>query len=360
MEDYQTQLERKIRQFSDLLAPFQNPAPEIFTSVPTGYRMRAEFRIWHDQGKLFYAMSPAGKKMSPKSVIRITSFPPVCSAIALLMPRLLETLQSEAELSRRLYQVEFLATLKGEMLVTLIYHRRLEENWQTAARKLAEELNIALIGRSRKQKIIFTRDYVRECLIVQGKSFHYRQYDQSFTQPNARICCQMLTWACEQIGDPTRDLLELYCGNGNFTLPLSRRFRKVLATEISRIGIRALRENLAENGLENVAVARLSAREFSDAYNGVREFNRLEKDEIFLPDYDFASVFVDPPRTGIDPDTLKLLQGFSEILYISCNAHSLADNLSTLTQTHRITATALFDQFPFTTHIESGVLLQRR
>lgn len=360
MNNYQIQLERKIRQFGALLAPLQPPAPQIFASMPTGYRMRAEFRIWHDQGKLFYAMSKPGEKMSPKSVIRITSFPPVCSTIALLMPRLIEVLQSEAELSRRLYQVEFLATLKGELLVTLIYHRHLEQNWQTAARKLAGQLNIALIGRSRKQKIVLTLDYVRERLIVQGKSFHYRQYDQSFTQPNARVCCQMLTWACERIGDPTRDLLELYCGNGNFTLPLARRFRKVLATEISRIGIRALRENLVENQIENVAVARLSAREFSDAHNGVRGFNRLETDKIFLTDYDFASVFVDPPRAGIDPDTLELLQGFSEILYISCNAHSLADNLSTLTQTHRITAIALFDQFPFTPHIESGVLLQRR
>ena len=360
MENYQTQLTRKIWRFGDLLAPFQAPAPQVFASTPSGYRMRAEFRIWRARGEMFYAMSRPGEKLCPDSVIRIERFPPACAAIALLMPRLLKALRAEKELHRRLYQVEFLATLGAEMLVTLIYHRPLGENWRTAARTLAAELDIALIGRSRKQKIVLTRAFVHERLTVHGETFRYRQYEQSFTQPNAGMCRHMLAWACERIGDPARDLLELYCGNGTFTLPLSRRFRKVLATEISRTGIRALRENLTENGITNVAVARLSAREFSDAYHGLRGFTRLDRDNILLRNYAFSSVLVDPPRAGIDTETLKLLQGFPRILYISCNAHSLADNLNTLVHTHRITATALFDQFPFTPHIESGVLLQRR
>ncbi|EOA3792905.1 tRNA (uridine(54)-C5)-methyltransferase TrmA, partial [Acinetobacter baumannii] len=74
---------------------------------------------------------------------------------------------------------------------------------------------------------------------------------------------------------------------------------------------------------------------------------------------DFDTVFVDPPRAGIDDETLKLLQSFERIIYISCNPNTLYENLKTLTQTHRVTKFALFDQFPYTHHVESGVLLEK-
>ena len=52
--------------------------------------------------------------------------------------------------------------------------------------------------------------------------------------------------------------------------------------------------------------------------------------------------------------------GFPSILYISCNPDTLAANLEALCQTHRPQAFALFDQFPYTDHMECGVLLERR
>ncbi|MGL4614708.1 MAG: tRNA (uridine(54)-C5)-methyltransferase TrmA, partial [Shewanella sp.] len=71
------------------------------------------------------------------------------------------------------------------------------------------------------------------------------------------------------------------------------------------------------------------------------------------------TIFVDPPRAGIDPDTLALVQGYERILYISCNPETLKDNLEQLCKTHKISRFALFDQFPYTDHMESGVLLER-
>ena len=61
------------------------------------------------------------------------------------------------------------------------------------------------------------------------------------------------------------DLLELYCGNGNFTLPLATRVRKVLATEISKSSVNAALANLADNGVDNVTLVRLSAEELTQA-----------------------------------------------------------------------------------------------
>jgi tRNA (uracil-5-)-methyltransferase len=57
---------------------------------------------------------------------------------------------------------------------------------------------------------------------------------------------------------------------------------------------------------------------------------------------------------------LALVQGYERILYISCNPDTLKDNLEQLYKTHRVTRFALFDQFPYTDHMETGVLLERR
>src|SRR5690606_39054276 len=100
--------------------------------------------------------------------------------------------------------------------------------------------------------------------------------------------------------------------------------------------------------------------EFTQAYKGERTFRRLQEAQIDISSYGFSTIFVDPPRAGIDDETLKLLQHFERIIYISCNPDTLHDNLKQLTQTHKISKFALFDQFPYTHHIESGVLLEKR
>ena len=118
--------------------------------------------------------------------------------------------------------------------------------------------------------------------------------------------------------------------------------------------------NIEANQSHNVQIARLSAEEFTEAYLGGREFRRLQEQGIALADYDFSTIFVDPPRAGIDEATLKLVAQFEHVIYISCNPETLRANLDILVQSHDIMRTALFDQFPFTHHIESGVLLKKR
>jgi tRNA (uracil-5-)-methyltransferase len=69
---------------------------------------------------------------------------------------------------------------------------------------------------------------------------------------------------------------------------------------------------------------------------------------------------VDPPRSGLDATTLEFAAGFDNILYISCNPHTLLNNLAALKATHAVSAAAVFDQFPYTHHLECGLLLTRR
>ena len=80
---------------------------------------------------------------------------------------------------------------------------------------------------------------------------------------------------------------------------------------------------------------------------------------IQLDDYKFSTIFVDPPRAGLDDTTRQLSSEFDQIIYISCNPETLVRDLEFLTKTHEIKNFALFDQFAFSTHIECGVILDK-
>ena len=352
---YDAQLADKTARLVELLAPFDAPAPEVFDSPREHYRLRTEFRLWRDDGQRHYAMFEPGDKHTP---ILIDEFPIASRRINELMPQLKAAWQASETLSFKLFQVEFLTTLSGDALITLAYHRPLNDAWQAEAEKLAASLGASIVGRSKGKRIVIGRDYVTEQLTVAGRTFSYRQPEGAFTQPNGEVCQKMLNWAFDTLGERSDDLLELYCGNGNFTLPLATRVPKVLATEISKSSVNAALANLDDNGIDNVSLVRLSAEELTQALNEVRPFRRLAG--IDLKSYDFGSVFVDPPRAGMDPDTCELTRRFERILYISCNPETLAANIAQLQDTHRIERCALFDQFPYTHHMESGVLLVRR
>ena len=355
-ERYEQLLEEKVARTTALLAPFTPPAPGIYRSGTTAFRMRAEFRVWHDGDALDYVMF---RPEDPKTPVPIERFPIGCERIQALMPVLREKLRADTLLRRKLFQVEFLSTLSGDTLVTLAYHRRLDADWEAAATVLGAQLNIAIVGRSRKQKLVIGRDFVEEVLPINGSKYRYRQYEQSFTQPNAEVNIRMVEWACRQARTLPGDLLELYCGNGNFTLPLARHFDHVIATELAKSSIRAARENLQANGVDNVEMIRLSAEEVTQAMNGVRQFRRLADLPQALAQYQLHTIFVDPPRAGLDPATVQMASAFDSIIYISCNPLTLANNLEQLCTTHRIREFALFDQFPYTDHMECGVFLQR-
>ncbi len=352
---YLQQLHAKQIRLQNLLSDFNAPAPQVFTSTEQHYRLRAEFRLWREEGQRHYAMFAPGDNRTP---IFVENFPIASELINQLMPHLKVAWNTNAALSERLFQVEFLTTLFGEALITLCYHRPLDEAWQAAAEQLATDLQVSIIGRSRGKRVVIGRDYVVEELNVAGRLFSYRQPEGAFTQPNGAVNTHMLNWAYDALGDKEDDLLELYCGNGNFTLPLSTRVRKVLATEISKSSVNAALLNIADNHIDNIELVRLSAEELTQALNGVRKFRRLVN--IDLDSYKFGTVFVDPPRAGMDTDTCELVRRFQRIIYISCNPETLADNIRQLSDTHRITKTALFDQFPWTHHMESGVLLERK
>ncbi|OPX56648.1 tRNA (uracil-5-)-methyltransferase [Oceanospirillum multiglobuliferum] len=360
-EKYSTLLDEKAERIRTQFAAFNPPELQVFASPDSHYRMRSEFRVWHSGDDLFYVMFDMAENDEGKAerkAVRMDQYPIASQQINTLMSALVSEIQFVSELRRKLFQVEFLTTLSGEALITLIYHRALTEEWETLARALGEKLNAHIIGRSRKQRIVLTQDFVTETLQVGERTLHYQQVESSFTQPNAKVCEKMLEWATNATQNIGGDLVELYCGNGNFTLALAENFDSVLATEISKTSVKSAQYNIQLNKINNVDVVRVSSEEFSDALAGKTQMRRLS--DIDLNSKNFTTVLVDPPRAGLDDSTVVQVAKYHNIVYISCNPDTLAQNLTELCKTHRIERFALFDQFPYTHHVETGVFLVKK
>ena len=336
---------------------FDLPEIDLFPSPREHYRMRAEFRTWHDGDALNYVMFEPGDNRSP---INITHCPMVSKTIHEMMFEFLEQVSQVHELRYRLFQIDFLSTLSGELLVSMLYHRQIGDEWIQEAERLQAQFNIDLIGRARKKKIVLGRDYVVESLPVGDRTYRYIQTENSFTQPNAQVCIKMIEWALDVTSDTAQqsDLVEFYCGNGNFTLPLAQNFRRVVATEISKTSVHAARENIRVNGIDNIDVLRMPSEDLVKVLRG--ELDTRKVAGLDLENCHFSTVLVDPPRAGLDADTVTQVIEYDRILYISCNPETLRENLRVICATHRIDRFALFDQFPYTDHMECGVWLIRR
>lgn len=350
---YEGQLTQKVALHTEMFQDHYSGKLSVFASNESHYRARSEFKIWHVEDDIHYAMN----HRDSKGVVLIEECPQVNTHISSLMPLLLEAIK-EYRLGFKLFGADFLSSSEGEIVVSLLYHRKLDEAWKEEAQKIAKRLNISLIGRSRKQKVVIGQDFVTEKLHIDAKEYHFEYIENSFTQPNPRVNEKMIEWAMKNFSTSQGDLLELYCGAGNFTIPFATLFEKVLATEISKSSINAAKKNMQLNDVSNIEFVRMSVEDFVSALDGAREFRRMK--DIDINDYNIETIFVDPPRSGMDEDSCHFSARHDTILYISCNPTTLKRDLEILTQTHDVIDMALFDQFPYTHHVEMGVKLQRK
>jgi len=350
---YDAQLNDKKQLNQERFQNFYNGEIAVFKSYESHYRSRSEFKIWHIDDEIHYAMNHIDKK----GVVLVDECPQVNEHIATLMPKLLKEIKAK-EIDFKLFGADFLSSSSGEIVVSLLYHRQLDESWREEALKIADALGIYIIGRARKQKLVIGQDYVTESLKIGTKEYKFKHIENSFTQPNARVNEQMISWAMEMFSGLEGDLLELYCGAGNFTIPFCEKFDKVLATEISKSSINAAKENMRLNGVTNIEFVRMSVEDFVEALDGVREFRRMK--EIDISSYKLQTIFVDPPRSGMDEASCRFAARHDNILYISCNPETLQRDLEILAETHEVVSMALFDQFPYTHHVEMGAKLVKK
>ena len=347
-DGYEAQLNEKLLLNKKRFLDFYDGDIEVFKSPDIHYRSRSEFKIWHDGDDIHYAMNSIEKN----GVVFVDECPQVNSYIFELMPKLLASIKDK-KVDFKLFGIDFLSSSSGEIVISMLYHRKLDAQWLEVASEIAKELGIYIIGRSRKQKVVVGQDYITETLTINDKKYFFNYIENSFTQPNSRVNEKMVGWALDKFDGIGGDLLELYCGAGNFTIPFATKFEKVLATEISKSSINAAKTNMTLNDITNIEFVRMSVEEFTQALDGVREFRRMK--DIDIKDYNIKSIFVDPPRSGMGEESSTFCSRYEHILYISCNPETLYEDMKILSKTHNIESMALFDQFAYTHHVEMGV-----
>jgi 23S rRNA (uracil1939-C5)-methyltransferase len=169
-----------------------------------------------------------------------------------------------------------------------------------------------------------------------------------FTQVNSAINRVMISRAMRLLDpQPGERIADLFCGLGNFTLPIARSGAQVLGIEGSAALIARAKQNAVTNGLaDNTKYAVMNLFEMTEAsYAALGHFDKL---------------LIDPPRDG----AIELVRSMGHaggasapqrIVYVSCNPSTLARDAQVLVQEHDYTlkAAGVMNMFPHTSHVES-------
>jgi len=185
-------------------------------------------------------------------------------------------------------------------------------------------------------------------LAAQDIEIHFRPTD--FTQINTGINEQMIARVLELLAlDKSDKVLDLFCGLGNFTLPMARQAGLVVGVEGESGLVSRARENAVLNGIENATfhTANLMDDHIESSWVGEG----------------YSKVLLDPPRSGA-AEVLDMLGnvGPKRIVYVSCHPGSLARDAGILVNEkgYRLLAAGVMDMFPHTAHVESIALFEPR
>jgi 23S rRNA (uracil1939-C5)-methyltransferase len=341
----QKMLEEQLRHFGGLvpqrwLEPLRGPV--------TGYRSKARLGVKYVEAREQVLVGFREKR---------NSFIAALESCAVLVPAVGQSLNGLAALiatldgKRRIPQIEVAA---GDDDVALIF-RHLDPLSDTDQEKLIE----------------FCRQHGWHCYLQPGneQSVHrvwptqgeqrllYRHpaYDLTlafhptdFTQVNTAINRLMVPLALDLLDvQAEHRVLDLFCGLGNFTLPLARRVAHVTGVEGSQAMVERGYENAGRNGLTNVDFHAFDlTRDIAGQSWATARYDR---------------VLIDPPRTGaLEMMPLLAKTGAQKVVYVSCNPATLARDAGELVKHgYRLVAAGVMDMFPHTTHVESIALFER-
>ncbi|MEJ7623197.1 MAG: class I SAM-dependent RNA methyltransferase [Pyrinomonadaceae bacterium] len=193
---------------------------------------------------------------------------------------------------------------------------------------------------------MFSNDLAQATVDIafENDDFTYHYSAESFFQANKELIPALVDTAVGQAGGELA--VDLYCGVGLFTMPLARRFKRVIGVEGNELSASFAKKNVELAGLTNVELARSSVRRFLDSNRELR------------PDF----VLLDPPRSGTDPGTIEALTGLNpaHITYVACDPSLLARDLRKLLDAgYAVESVIAIDLFPQTHHVETIVHLKK-
>jgi 23S rRNA (uracil1939-C5)-methyltransferase len=233
-------------------------------------------------------------------------------------------------------QCPILAPVLEEQLATL--PERLHDLGDT----LPKRIDLAAGDGERFATAPVVADLPRGDLSLQVGAFTYRFDARCFFQGHRELLGTLVETA---VGPWEGGLaVDLYAGVGLFSLPLARRYKKVLSVETDRIAIRHARANARQNRCSNLEIEAMAVESW------VRRWPK-----------GVDRALLDPPRSGLGGPARRVLleQGPARVTYVSCHPAALARDLRVLRPAYRMESLTVLDLFPQTGHIEAVVQLVR-
>jgi 23S rRNA (uracil1939-C5)-methyltransferase len=313
---------------------------ELLSDKSTSYRRRARIAVNLKKSRI--ALGFRGKASS--DIVSIDQCVVLTSNLQNTFLSLKQAL-SENDLASELGHVELLEDTKGVSVLfrlTSSISAELESTWE----KWAEKAQVTLYWQAPKSS---------KAEVAPEKMRYYdlgdlrlKYHPQDFIQVNAAMNQKMVTQAMDWLSPNKHDvILDLFCGVGNFSLPLAQHAQTVIGVEVQETMVEAARENARLNGFDNLSFV-------------AADLTKPVKNELFKQN--ITKVLLDPPRAGAFEFLDSIIKiGPMQILYVSCNASTLARDAEYLVaKGYRVLRVGLMDMFPQTSHVETMMLLQKK
>lgn len=341
----QTQLSLKQQALAQQLEHFAGLQPErwmpALTGPEYGYRQRTRLSVrWDVQAQ---RLQVGYRQRASNALVEVTRCPVLLPSLERLLqalPAELQQLQGRAALGH----VELIGGVQPGMIVR--HMRPLSDSDMQRLRNLAQRHDMACYLLSESDAVLhsLTEGFRQPAYRLSDQQLELQFAVGDFTQVNAGINQQMVNQALEWLAlQPGERVLDLFCGVGNFSLPLAQTGALVTGIEGSA--------EMVERAASNARLNQLEQAHFFQA-----DLSNCQQAAWLSTEYQAA--LLDPPRDGAAHITAMLAQKrVQRILYVSCNPATLARDAGILSAAgYRLAQVGIMDMFPQTAHVEAMAL----
>lgn len=243
------------------------------------------------------------------------------------------------EINSFLHNHDYLSVKSGIVTVRVNYLNELLIDIKSTDKVLFKDVPENVIGIVLNDKTIYGKNYFYDMI----GDIKFKISYNSFFQINNYIANEIFKLLNVYLSG--ENLLDLYCGVGTLGLSLKNKFKKIVGIEKIENAILNAKENAKINNVDN-------------AY-----FYVGDTDEVLSNiDEKFDTIIVDPPRSGLNKDTIDYLMDEEPnmIAYVSCDQFTLARDLKILTEKYYVSKLNVLDMFPNTYHVETVCILKRK
>ncbi|TDO96362.1 23S rRNA (uracil(1939)-C(5))-methyltransferase RlmD [Marinomonas balearica] len=311
---------------------------ELLSNTSQQYRRRARLSVFSKEGKQQLGF----RARNSKDIVNISQCLVLTKPLQVVFDAFKERF-NESTLASRIGHIELLDDNLSTS-ITIRLSRNVSDDDLIDWNKWAESQNVNLYWQqANEQRLPVVNEHF---YTIDGLKIYF--HPQDFIQVNGPMNEKMVEQAMNWLS-PTKDdrILDLFCGSGNFSLPLAKRAGEVVGVEALESMVEYAKSNARVNELDNVTFI---AADLTKTAPRILKNKKVTK------------VLLDPPRSGAF-EFLETLVKFKpdQILYVSCNASTLARDAEYLIANgYLVSRVSLMEMFPQTSHSETMMLLQRK